>query len=175
MVSECVIKIQMSKRKETEEVKETKKKILRPDSVAFFLQSVHEAPIRLRLLEDKIIPMLREQFGRIRKNQQDHELKWGLHDMVHAENATPYIPTEHRAKGINILEIPTLDNAVTVMVDIFNNEFVVFNDEEVIEDGEIDRLTDLDYAGDHLYAEICQILEAEELEDSDIEKPDDDQ
>lgn len=173
MVSECVIKIQMSKRKETEEVKETKKKILRRESVAFFVQSVHEAPARLRLLEDKIIPMLREQFGKLTKDQVHHTLDWGLHDMVHAKDATRYIPDEYRAKGINILQIPSLENAVTVMVDIFNNEFVVFDNEEVIEDGEIDRLTDLDYAGDHLYAEICRLLEAEELEaDSDTEKPD---
>lgn len=158
----------MSKRKETEEGVE-KKKILRLDSVAYFKESLHQAPQRLELLEDRIIPNLRQWFPSITVEKVKHELDWGLHEMVHAEDGTRYIPTEYRAKGLSILEIPDISNGIVVMVDLLNDEFVVLDNDEVIEDGEVSRLTDELYAADHLYGVVCRIMDAEEPEEEEPE------
>lgn len=157
-------KIQMSKRKETGEGVE-KKKILRPDSVAYFKESLQQAPERLKLLEDRIIPMLQKCFPDIKVEGVKHELVWGLHEMVHTEDGTRYTPTEYRSRGINILEIPSLSNGIVVMVDVLNDEFVVIDNDEPIDDGEFNRLTSEDYAADHIYDVVCRILEADEDED----------
>ena len=153
----------MSKRKETEEGVE-KKKILRLDSVEYFKESLQQAPERLKLLGDRIIPMLQKCFPDIKVEGVKHDLVWGLHEMVHTEDGTRYTPTEYRSRGINILEIPTLNNGIVVMVDVLNDEFVVIDNDEPIDDGEFNRLTSEDYAADHIYDVVCRILEADEDE-----------
>ena len=158
-----VRKIQMSKRKETEEGVE-KKKILRLDSVEYFKESLQQAPERLKLLGDRIIPMLQKCFPDIKVEGVKHDLVWGLHEMVHTEDGTRYTPTEYRSRGINILEIPTLNNGIVVMVDVLNDEFVVIDNDEPIDDGEFNRLTSEDYAADHIYDVVCRILKDDEDE-----------
>lgn len=160
----------MSKRKDTEEGVE-KKKILRLDCVEFFQESLKQANARLELLQTKIIPMLQKCFPDIKVEGVKHELKWGLHRMVHVEDGTPYIPTEYRAKGISILDIPTLSNDVVVTVDVLNDYVVIFDGHDAIDEGEFNRLTDELYAAGLIYETLCSILDADEEEEEDEEEP----